>query len=168
MRTYSIVLMVAAGLAGLAATAPANDSEILATASIGDSAEVAIGGYMQSGATNPAVRAYAERLVRDHTKGMHQVAALAKRLHLTMQLPSSDTTARETTHVLEHLRALSGHDRDTAFVNHEIADHEHDIAEAKDLESSAHAPALKKLLKDEMPELREHLAIARKLASSGK
>ena len=54
---------------------------------------------------------------------------------------AADTTSQETTHVLAHLHALSGSAVDTAFVNHEIDDHKHDIGEAYDMASAAQNPA---------------------------
>jgi putative membrane protein len=141
-----------------------SDANILAKADAGDSAEVAVARYMAANTTNPRVKAYADLLERDHAKGISNVEGAAKKLSLTLQLPAGDTTAQETSHTLDHLKSLSGADRDSAFVNHEIADHKQDIADAKQMETAAKAPEVKSLLEKELPELRKHLDRAEALS----
>jgi putative membrane protein len=140
------------------------DANILAKARIGDSAEVAIADYMLSMSKSPGVKSYANLLKTDHGKGMKEVDDLSKKTSLTPQLPSNDTTSQETSHVLDHLKSLSGSDRDTAFVNHEIDDHQHDIADAKQMEAAAKNSDLKVMLQKELPELQKHLDKAQALA----
>jgi len=118
---------------------------------------------MAANTNNPKVKAYANMLRSDHSKGMSKVKSTAAKLSLTMQLPANDTTAQETSHVLDHLKSLNGADRDTAFVNHEVEDHQHDIAEAKQLAQSAQNPQVKSLEQNELPVLQKHLSHAETL-----
>lgn len=149
-----------------------SDGNILAVVDAGDSAEVAVAKYMIANGDNAKVKAYAELLARDHNKGKTSVDATAKRLNITMQLPSNDTTAQSTSHTLDQLKSLKGADRDTAFINHEIADHQQDIADANRMVTAASQADVKSLLQKELPELQKHLdraqALSTQLASSKK
>jgi putative membrane protein len=157
--------MADSGAAASASPANMSDAQILAKADAGDSAEVAIAKYMRANSTNGGVKAYASLLDTDHGKGISKVEGTAKKLSLAMQLPAGDTTAQETSHVLDHLKSLNGNDRDTAFVNHEIADHQQDIADAKQMAAAAKNPEVKSLIQKELPELQDHLDRAQKLST---
>ncbi|HVX38127.1 MAG TPA: DUF4142 domain-containing protein [Gemmatimonadaceae bacterium] len=146
-----------AGAAGL------NDASILGEEMGGDSAEVVIAKYMMANGMNASVRSYARMLNNDHSKGMTEVKTVAKQTSLTPQSPPNDTTAQETAHTLDHLKSLSGMDRDTAFVNHEVEDHQSDIANAKQAEQAAQKPQVKSLLQKALPELQKHLDRAQQL-----
>ncbi|MEP6617937.1 MAG: DUF4142 domain-containing protein [bacterium] len=141
------------------------DANVLAVASVGDSAEVALAKYMAANTTNADVKAYALLLANDHKKGGVQVAATAKRTGITMALPAADTTSQAASHALERLQSLSGTDRDTAFVNQAILDHQHDIDATKQMAASAQSAEVKTLLNNELPELQKHLDRAQKLST---
>jgi predicted outer membrane protein len=66
--------------------------------------------------------------------------------------------------VIDRLKGLNGNDRDTAFVNHEIADHQSDISDTKSAISSTQNADVKALLQREMPELQKHLDRAQSLS----
>lgn len=152
--------------------ATVTDANILAKSDAGDSAEIAIAKYARAQSTNSGVKAYADLLERDHGKGLSKVEGLATTLGIAMQLPPNDTTSQETQHTLDHLKSLRGRDLDTAFVNHEIQDHQADIADAKRMAAAAQKPEVKKLVEDELPELQKHLdraqALSKKLGGAMK
>jgi putative membrane protein len=147
-----------------AASSGLTDANILAQESDGDSAEVVIGQYARTHASDAQVKAYAKLLVDDHGKGKSEVAALAKKLSVTPQPPADDTAAQETAHTLDHLATLKGRDFDTAFVAHEIQDHQTDIADAKKAAAAAQLPEVKQLVEKSLPELQKHLSRAQSLA----
>jgi putative membrane protein len=154
-----------------AAAAPAmTDANIIAKESDGDSAEVAIGQYARTHASDPQVKAYAKLLVDDHGKGLREVHALAKKLSIAPEPPPDDTASQETAHTLQHLGTLKGHDFDTAFVAHEIEDHKTDIADANKAAAAAQNPEVKQLVEKSLPELQKHLdraqALAKKLSAT--
>jgi putative membrane protein len=155
------------------ASAPAmTDANIIAMEHGGDSAEVVIATYAQTHAANAEVKAYARQLVTDHGKGDREVQALATKLSITPQPPSGDTTSQETEHTLAHLGTLKGFDFDTAFVQHEIADHKVDIEDAHKASAAAQSPEVKALVDKSLPELQKHLdraqALEKKLAAGKK
>jgi putative membrane protein len=144
--------------------ATVTDANILAKADAGDSAEVAIAKYVRAQSTDAAVKQYADLLESDHGKGISKVEGVAKKTSIAMQLPPNDTTAQETQHTLDHLKSLKGHDLDTAFVNHEIQDHQADIDDANKMAAAAQNPAVKSLVQGELPELKKHLDKAQALS----
>jgi putative membrane protein len=146
------------------------DANIIAKEKGGDSAEVAIGEFARTHASDAQVKAYAALLVHDHAKGEKEVVALAKKLAVTPQPPADDTTSQETAHTIAHLTALKGYDFDTAFVHHEIADHTTDIDDAHKAAAAAQNPEVKALVEKSLPELQKHLdraqALDKKLSAS--
>jgi putative membrane protein len=141
-----------------------SDANILAQEHGGDSAEVVIGRFASTHASDASVKAYANLLVSDHGKGQREVEALEKKLAITPQAPPDDTVAQETAHTLEHLGTLKGRDFDTAFVAHEIQDHQTDIADARKASAAAQLPEVKTLVDKSLPELQKHLNRGQSLA----
>lgn len=153
---------------GSTASNKLSDANILAAEANGDSAEVAIAGLAKTKATSSAVRAYAALLVGDHAKGLAATHALAKKLAITPQPAPQDTTTQSTAHVLDRLNGIpKGKAFDTAFVNHEIQDHQQDIQDAKTMSGAATNPELKAFIDKSLPELNKHLDRAQKIAGTG-
>jgi putative membrane protein len=145
--------------------APLDDANILALAGDGDRLEVEVARIAVGKGTDPGVKTYARQLMDDHWRGDLEVRALAKRLNLKEKPPAQDTTAQELQHLRKRFSAIpKGLAFDTAFVHHEVEDHVNDIKEAKELESKATNPELKKLLHDELPTLQRHLERAQALS----
>ena len=142
-----------------------SDANILASEIAGDSAEVTIAKAVQPHLSAGPVRDYATLLITDHGKSLGDVHALASKLGITPQLPAGDTTATETSHLLERFAAMSGRTVDTAFVNHEIEDHQHDIADAHSMSAAARNDQVKALVDNSLPELLKHLDRAQSLAA---
>ena len=119
---------------------------------------------MQSSSASAPVKAYAALLVNDHSKGLAKVKSLADELKLTPAAPAGDTSVVAVSHTMDRLKSLSSADLDTAFVNHEIADHKEDIEAAKGMKTAAKNAKVKALVESSLPELRKHLDRAEALA----
>jgi len=161
----------AADSAKAAPTDPAHftDANILAKLMAADSGEVAIGTTAQSMATSKGVKEYAALLVSDHGKGLKEVTALAQKLSITPQAPAGDTTSQAVSHEQSRLQGIAkGTAFDTAFVNHEVEDHQQDIKDAEAMSGAAQNAEVKALVQKVLPELKKHLDKAQKLASSTK
>lgn len=74
----------AAAPSSIAGGSSMTDVNILAKETDGDSAEVAIGEFARTHASDPQVKAYAALLVRDHSKGRKGMQSLAKKLPLAL------------------------------------------------------------------------------------
>ncbi len=171
----AVVLVAAVGAAALAqspghgrrharpAGAAMSDANILAEMKGGDSVEVVLSKWVRARTENAGLRAYTETLTRDHSKGVREVEALARRVRITPVPPPDDTTWEHNRHVEDRLSALKGFDFDTAASRHWIRDHRHDIADTERMMKEAHDAAVRRGLEGEMPTLREHLRLAETL-----
>lgn len=140
-----------------------NDAQILGALQGADSAEIEIAKLAEQKATNPGVKSFARMLVADHGKGASQAKQIAKD-SLSAQTPPGDTTATATTHFLDRLGSTAkGMAFDTAFVNHEVEDHQHDIDDAKQMVDAAKNPQVKQLVQKTLPVLQKHLDRAKAL-----
>jgi len=147
-----------------ATPAPLTDANIVAKLGAADSAEVALARLATSKATNAGVKAYARLLVTDHTSHTRALAALEKKASLTPQPPPNDMSAQDEQQTLDRFKALAkGMDFDTAFVNHEVTDHQTVISEVQSLENTAQNADLKALLTKTLPVLQKHLDRAQAL-----
>ena len=159
----------AAAPAASAASSQPSDANILAMEEGSDSSEIEVARLAQQKATDPAVKAYAALLVQDHGKSLRDLKALATKTSITPQPPPGDTTAQQTTHLKERFSGLAkGAAFDTAFVNHEVEDHHHDIDEAHRMESAAQNADVKAEVRKSLPTLEKHLQRAEQLAARGK
>jgi putative membrane protein len=140
-----------------------SDANILAQEHGGDSAEVVIARYAKAHASDAGVKSFAQLLIDDHSKGEKEVEAVVKQVSITPQPAADDTTSQETAHTLAHLGTLKGHDLDTAFVAHEIQDHQTDIADAHKAVAAAQNAQVKQLVEKSLPELQKHLDRAQAL-----
>ena len=153
-----------AGGAPIPGHAALTDANILAHEKVGDSAEVVVATLAKSTTKDAGVRAYAQRLITDHGKGGKEVDAVIKKTSINPEPASYDTTAAATAHTLDHLKSLTGADFDTAFVTHEIQDHQTDIADAQNAVDAAVNAEVKGLVQKAIPELKTHLDLAQRLA----
>ena len=154
-----------------AATEPSqfSDANILAREITGDSGEVAIATMARDKATRADVKSYASLLVSDHGKGLAEVRSLAKKVKITPETPQGDTTTQAIAHAMQRLQGLAkGPAFDTAFVNHEVEDHQEDIKDAHAMSGAAKNAEVKSLVDKSIPELQKHLDRAQKLAGEGK
>jgi putative membrane protein len=145
------------------ARAPLTDANIIAKESAGDTAEVIIAQYASAHTADPDVKSFAKQLIADHARGKQEVDALTRKLSIIPQPPAGDTTSAEIAHTINHLATLRGRDLDTAFVNHEVQDHETDIADAARASAAAQNPDIKALVEKSIPELQRHLDAAQAL-----
>jgi len=153
-----------AGSTATASSTKMTDANIIAAEEGGDSSEVAIATYVRSHASSAAVKSYAAMLVADHGKALSEVKSLASKLDITPQAPPNDTTAQKTAHTLATLQSLHGAALDSTFVNDEIMDHQHDIAEAHDMADDAQNAQVKSMVQQSLPVLQKHLDRAQQLA----
>jgi len=152
-----------------AATDPSqySDANILAKEIAGDSGEVALATMARDKATRADVKSYASLLISDHGKGLAEARSLAKKTSITPATAPGDSTTQAAAHAMERLQGLAkGPAFDTAFVNHEVEDHQQDIKDAHAMSGAAKNSEVKSLVDKSIPELQKHLDRAQKLAGS--
>ena len=127
MKTFKFAALAAAlACAGTAALAAApNDAQIAAIVVTANQVDIDAGQWAESHVSSPDVKAFAERMVTDHSAVNKSATDLAGRLHLTPEdNPTAQSLKKGGEDNLAHLKTLSGAALDRAYVDHEVAYHE--------------------------------------------
>jgi putative membrane protein len=137
-----------------------DDKEFVSKAGMGGLAEVQMGSLALAKATNADVKAFAQRMVTDHSKANAELAQLAttKGLALPAELGGEHKDA------YDHLNSLSGAEFDKAYMKHMVEDHEKDVAEFDKASTSATDADVKAWAGKTLPTLKEHLEQAKTTA----
>ncbi|WP_028059865.1 DUF4142 domain-containing protein [Candidatus Solirubrobacter pratensis] len=153
----ALSLGVSTAHARVAPTASGLDKQYLTTSIQGDRFEVLGGQQALSRSQNPAVRALATRLVKDHAKSLKESIALAKRLGVSVPKAPAPSMRWE----LQMVGALSGPQYDHWYADLEAKDHVQDISEASDEVKMGSNAAVRQSARKELPTLRAHLKLSR-------
>ncbi len=172
MRAQTSALLLASALA-LAATggAPAaraqqahalsrQDRTFAEHAMAGGMMEVQLGRLAQDHAGSQPVRAFGERMVRDHKANIHQLTAVAEPLGIT---PPSPLPA-EQQHQIDKLSALYGPQFDNTYMAMMVQDHQNDIRDYHKEVQNGKNSGLRHYAEQTLPMLQRHLALAEDLA----
>lgn len=146
---------------GSAQQAPSQ--QFLDEAAYANRAEIQEGRYVVNHASSSAVRAFAKRMIRDHTRALDQLREVASHggLKIPAGLSNSDQRAFET------LTAASGPRLDETYARSQEQDHEELIRQFRAAESSPELlPALRDYARRTLPTLRQHLRLARHLVEA--
>jgi len=152
MKTLTLAL---AGfmLAGAAHAAPLSPADFVKKAGASDLFEVT-SAKLETSSKNPKVRAFANLMVKDHTKSTAEVKAAAIKSGLKPKPPvlepdqAADITA---------LKQVSGAARDTLYVTQQKAAHQQALALHKDNAAGSSAPALKAASAKIVPVVEHHI-----------
>lgn len=144
------------------------DAQIAAIVVTANQVDIDAGRLAEHKAHAADVKAFARRMVIDHTSVNRAAVRLAHKLHLTPESnATSESLKRGGEQNLAALRKLHGAAFDKAYIDHEVAYHQSVIdALDKVLIPSAHNPQLKALLEKARPIFMEHLEHARQIQSS--
>jgi putative membrane protein len=149
-------LMAFPGAARAATYSPLDESS-LQTSIQGDRFEIAGGKIAQSQGVTPGVRALGARLVADHTKSLHEAAALAHKLGI--EVPGSPTPSEEWE--LTTIAGMSGTAFDAAYAHLEVQDHKQDIEETAMEFQKGLNHSVRHLAHSDLPMLRTHLRLSK-------
>jgi len=109
-----------------------DDKKFLATAAQSDQNEIALSQLAQQKATNPAVRAFAEKMVKEHTQMTDSMKPFAESWGLTAPSGPDEDHQKE----IDKLNGLSGNDFDKEYIDQMVTDHSKALSafttEAKD------------------------------------
>lgn len=145
-----------------------SDANIAAIVVAANTIDIENGRLAVARTTNPDVKAFAERMVTDHTAVNEQAAALVTRLKITPEAsPTSEALLRNAEQTRSALRAQDGPAFDKAYVDNEVAYHQA-VLDALDssLLPNAHNPELKALLASVRPAFVAHLDHAKQIQSA--
>lgn len=140
----------------------AKDKAFMRKAAQAGMAEVAEGRIAAAKTQNPAVKAFAERMIQDHTQAGDKLAQIAETLNV--KLPAEPSPAQQKH--LNELRKLSAAEFDKKYDPMQLKDHEKTVNEFKQEAESVQNPALKAWVESALPVLKEHLKLAQALPSN--
>jgi putative membrane protein len=140
-------------------SSPLSDSDktFVMKAAGGGMAEVKLGELGASNAKNADVKAFAQRMVLDHSKANDELSqfATAKGLALPSQL------AAEHQKTYDALAKKNGSAFDKAYMDDMVKDHVMDVGEFKKESTAAQDPDLKAWVTKTLPTLEDHLKMAK-------
>ncbi len=110
-------LLVAAPLRAHAADD--NDKKFLATASQADVNEIALSELAEGKATNPAVKAFAHKMVSEHKMMSASMKPFAESWGINAPAGPDEKHQKE----IDKLNGLSGHDFDKEYIDDMVSDH---------------------------------------------
>src|SRR4051794_39313803 len=127
MKTFLIAFI--AGLFGMASTASfaqaPNDAQIAGIVVAANTVDINAGTLAKSHATNKDVKAFADRMVTDHTGSNKQATALVKKLKVKPE--ASDTSKKlkeDGAATVDKLKGLKGAEFDKAYIDNEVTYHQ--------------------------------------------
>lgn len=145
-------------LAAIAASGP--DATFYRHAAEGGISEVQLANLALKKSQDPAVKEFAARMVKDHSKANDELRSVAASKN--MKLPTKASVAEMATKA--KLEVLSGSSFDKSYVKAMVKDHEEDVAEFKKEAASGQDADAKAFATTTLPTLQEHLAMIRSIA----
>ncbi|HKO16445.1 MAG TPA: DUF4142 domain-containing protein [Gemmatimonadaceae bacterium] len=148
------------------ATPQLSDANIAAVLDQANAADSAAGSIAASKGTNAQVKAFGRRMERDHHTLRKQGQDLVKKLNVTPQMPSGDTSATAAQHWQDSLKAMpKGAGFDRAYIDHEVAAHQQVVQTLQTAEGQAQNQELKDLITKATPVIKAHLQEAQQIQS---
>jgi putative membrane protein len=165
---------------GDTAAVAAADEAFIKRAAEGGMKEVQVGQLAQARASDSNVKAFAERMVKDHGASNEELMSLAKTKGVTLPPPVKMTTdatrnpdpsvpgaaepgARGTSGASNPLAALTGAEFDRAYMNQMVGDHEKTVQLFEQESTSGQDAEVKAWAAKKLPTVREHLTQARSI-----
>jgi putative membrane protein len=132
------------------------DEEWLKMSIEGDRFEIAGGQLAQQKGTTQLVRDLGARLVADHTKSLADAVKVANKLGI--EVPDAPSPSQQWE--LRVVATFTGVAFDRWYSDLEVQDHVQDIQESQDEVSKGCNSRVRKLAKEDIPVLQQHLALA--------
>ena len=155
----SLGLLVLVGAARADHKEPANDREFVEHMAKGGNAEVKLGELAERRAGNEKVKAFAARMVKDHSEANKKLMDAAKNLKVAVA-PGLDEEMQK--HFME-MSKLQGDDFDKHYAKMMAEDHDKAVALVEKFSKMAQDAEVKKWCEESLPVLREHQKMAKDL-----
>lgn len=134
-----------------------DEQQFLMGAAAGNMAEVALGKIASEHCQSDRCKAFARRMMTDHSRNLEQLKALAKSLDVVLpKEPSSEFTS-----LASQLAKAKGKTFDELYLDAMVEDHTHDVGEFTDESKKAENPKVKRYASETLPVLKEHLEMAK-------
>jgi len=152
-RRIAAILLLACASSVQSAGLAQEDAAFLQKAAQANAAEAKISQSAQTRAVDPTVKAFADRMVEDHTASNRKLEALAKRKGLSV------ATEPDSEHVMRigSLQNLEGPAFDRAYAELMIEDHRALVQLYEAAARDAHDADVSRFARKTLPMLREHV-----------
>jgi putative membrane protein len=142
------------------ANLPAPDADFVTKAAEGGLFELQVAKLAVDKATDPAVKAFAQMLLDDHTVANDKLLQIAASHSVPLPAAVSDAKKKE----IDQLAKLSGAEFDRQFIKSVgLSDHKHDILEFEKASRTSKSEDVKSFAHTTLPTLKKHLEAAQKL-----
>jgi putative membrane protein len=161
-----VLVLLSPGLLWAATPAKPTDPQIAHIAYTAGLIDVEAGKLAVEKSQNSDVRAFAQRMIGDHTAVNDQALALVKKLNVTPEdNPTSQSLTKQADITREKLTGLTGAAFDKAYIDNEVAFHKTvNSALTTTLIPDAQNSELKSLLQNGLKVFEAHLEHAKRLA----
>lgn len=139
----------------------AQDRKFVMDAAQGGMVEVELGRLASERATNAEVKAFARRMVDDHTTANERLKQVAQEKNVTLP---TELAAEHKQH-RDKLSQATGAEFDRLYMSHMVKDHEKTVAEFEKETKNGQDPAVRAFAQQTLPTLREHLQMTHQLAT---
>ena len=156
------LLVATAALLCAASSVSSDDSDFMKNAAKGGMAEVELGKMAAMKASDPQVKAFASRMVRDHSKANEKLTQLAASKGVS--LPGAKGMMNDASAM--HLKMLSDKEFDSAYVKMMVDDHKDDVAAFEKEASSTQDLDIKTFASKTLPTLQAHKAMIDKIQAA--
>lgn len=141
-----------------------SDAQIFAMLSASNTAEIASGKLAQERATNAQVKAFARKMVTEHTAMEREGASLARRISVTPTMPPDSALITDGNDDIRDLQGKErGADWDEEYVDKQVDLHQKTLDLIDRAMGSAQAAQLRTLLETARPKVQQHLDEAKRL-----
>jgi len=158
-HTFFVLVVLTLGFAGRAWAV--SDADFVEKAAMAGMTEVELGRHASEHAASPAVRAFGQKMVADHSKANAELSAIAEKQGISVPAAMDDQHRKE----VAKLTGKHGSDFDEAYMKMMVADHKDVLAEfrtqAKEGKTEVDRFAAKTL-----PTLESHLNQAKSVKAS--
>jgi putative membrane protein len=135
------------------------DLNFLKHAAVGDQAEIELAQMAQQKSSDPAVKRFAARMIKDHSANDDKLVNIAASQHISLpnELPPKQKDAAE------RLSKLSSSQFDKAYMQLMVQEHTEDVGEFQKEASSAQDPTVQHYAEATLPVLQSHLNEAKQV-----
>jgi putative membrane protein len=146
------------------AVPPKADADFLVNAASGGMLEVQLGQLAQTNGSDPGVKAFGARMVKDHGEGGEKLKTLAGAKHVTIPAAISNEQQKE----FDDLQKKNGRDFDKAYIKLMVTDHKDDIKEFEQEGQKGVDPEIRTFANSNLAMLQMHLDAAMSLEKTKK
>jgi len=164
VRTVSCFALLLAVSARAEDTKPFTDADFVKAAASGGMMEVELGKVVAAKAKNADVKAFAERMVKDHSAANEKLKTAAKAAGLAVPDKLND----EHQKTLDKFKDYKGTDFDKDYVDCMVKDHEEDVKAFTRASQEAKDPNVKAFATETAPVVKQHLEAVKKLQTASK